>query len=214
MSVTRLSRRFLPALVCAVAVLVVSPLPAAAQEGFEGLCSLLRLQHRLELEDLELEVQHDETRLRVAEELYALVEGLWQNDIMERLPYMGVKHRRDAALVSLELSRQELERQHAIFDQYELACAPPSEEQRSSEGGGSIEEAFARYEVADCAVRELEVRAFEVDLEYYNEVLDASQSLRLNDVASRQQVLFAERDVEVTEQQLAQARRRVERCRQ
>ena len=54
--------------------------------------------------------------------------------------------------------------------------------------------------------------AFEVDLEYYQEILQSARDLRLNDIASRQQVLFAEQDVQLTLKQLGLARQRAARC--
>ena len=71
-----------------------------------------------------------------------------------------------------------------------------------------------RYRVADCAIRGLEVDLFEVDLAYEQEVLTSARNLRQSDIASVQQVLAAERAVELTRQQLELAHQRAERSQQ
>jgi hypothetical protein len=189
------------------------PPPAAAQEGFAGLCAVLLHQEQTELEDLALTAQQDQTRLGAAEEIFMLLDELWHNDLVERLPYLGVKHRRDVAALTLERTRQQEARQLAVLEQYRLACSVPSEQGQAAGNGGTIREA-ERYRAADCEVRTLDVAMFEVDLEYQQELLRSALSLRQNDVASRQQVLFAERDVELTQEELGLARRRAAACRQ
>jgi hypothetical protein len=191
---------------------LLSPFPAAAQTGFDGLCALFLQQERTELEDLELAVELDETRLAVAQEIFVLVDGLWQNDLFERLPYLGVKHRRDVAEISLERAHRRLDRQRAVVEQYRLACSGTAVQDPAAEGDADMEDLRLRYVEADCAVRALDVAAFETDLTYYQEVLRGARDLRLNDIASRQQVLFAEQDVQVTLDQLDQARQRTARC--
>lgn len=210
----RLSRRVVVTALCALTCAFFHPLPTVAQDGFSGLCPLFLQQQQTKLEDLELAIQMDETLMEVAEEIFVLVDGLWQNDLFERLPYLGVKHRRDVADISLQQARRRLGRQQAAVEQYRLACsAPPAQEQTSGDRR-ALEEAYERYLDSDCEVRALDVAAFEVDFEYHQELLNSALDLRRSDIASRQQVLFAERDVQLTLQQLEQARQRVARCRQ
>ncbi|MGD8328701.1 MAG: hypothetical protein PVJ49_04645 [Acidobacteriota bacterium] len=208
-----LRRLALPAL-GALACVLIPARPAAAQDALDGLCPVLLHQERIDLEDLELEVSAEETRLRVADELFVLVDEMWRNDLFQRLPYLGVKHRRDAARIALDRARQQLERQQAVVAQYSLACSDSSADGPPSDVPQTLEEALEQYLAADCAVRALDLQAYEVDLEYYREVAQSSRDLRSSDIASRQQVLFAEQDVELTEQLLAQAQQRVARCRQ
>ncbi len=210
----RLSRHFFMPTLCVLTCLLLRPPPVVAQEGFAGLCPLFLQQMQTEREDLELAVQTDETLLEVAEEIFVLVDGLWQNDLFERLPYLGVKHRRDVAEISLELARRRLGRQQTVVEQYSLACSAPPEQAQTADDRRALEEAHQRYLDADCEVRMLDVAVFEVDLEYHQEVLASARDLRQSDIASRQEVLFAERDVELTLQQLEQARQRTARCRQ
>jgi len=210
----RLCRRLVVTTLSALGCTLLLSLPAAAQEGIDGLCPLFLQQQQIELEDLELAVEADETRLQVAEEIFGLLDDLWRNEIAERLFYLGVKHNRDAAEVGLHRTRRLLERQQAVVEQYRLACSASSAPEQTADEERSIEAANRLYVDADCALRALDVEAFEVDLAYYEEVLASARDLRQNDVASRQQVLFAERDLQLTLQQLEQARQRVARCRQ
>ena len=204
--------RFVVMTLCSLTCLLLRPLPVVAQDGFTGLCPLFLQQMQTEREDLELAIQMDETLLDVAEEIFVLVDGLWQNDLFERLPYLGMKHRRDVAEISLERNRRRLGRQQTVVEQYSLACSAPSEQAQASDDRQALEEAHQRYIDADCEVRMLDVAMFEVDLEYHQELLKSALDLRQSDIASRQQVLFAERDVELTLKQLEQARQRTARC--
>ena len=210
----RLPRRFVVTSLCGLACMLLLPLPAVAQDGFAGLCPLFLQQGQMELEDLELAIQMEDTRLQVAEEIFVLMDGLYQNEIVERLPYLSVKNSRDVAAVGLELARRRVDRQQAAVEQYRLACSAPAEQERTSDERRTLEEAYERYLEADCEVRALDVTVFEVDLEYRQIILESSLDLRQNDIASRQDVLRAERDVQLTTQQLELARRRVARCRQ
>lgn len=205
-------RRIVTSSLCVIVCALAPATPAAAQEGLDGLCSLFLQQQTIEVEELEASAQMDETRLAVAEEVFFLLDGMWQNDLVERLPYVGGKYRRDVAAISLERTRAQLARQQAAVQQYRLACSAPAEGEPDPDAPETAEEAYAQYLVAECAVRTLEVAAFEIELEYQEELLRSSVNLRQNDIASRQQVLFDERDVDLTRVQLEQARQRTGRC--
>jgi len=194
-------RRIVTSSLCAIVCALAFAAPAAAQEGFDGLCSLFLQQQTIEVEDLEATVQMDETRLAVAEEVFFLLDGMWQNDLVERLPYRGGKYRHDVAAITLERTRAQLDRQRAAVQQYRLACSATSEGGQDADAADTAEAAYTRYMVAECAVRTLDV--------VLPQVHRASQQ---NDIASRQQVLFDERDVDLTRVQLEQARQRAGRC--
>jgi hypothetical protein len=69
-----------------------------------------------------------------------------------------------------------------------------------------------RYREADCKVRALDIAVVEVNLAHHRENLASVLDLRENDVASRQQVILAERDVELMLKRFEQARQRAARC--
>jgi len=162
--VLKLPRRLVVTTLCALTCVLLPAPPAMAQDGFDGLCPLFLQQERTELEDLELAVQLDETRLVVAEEIFFLLEGLWQNDLVGRLPYLSAKHRRDVAENGVELARRRIDRQQAAVEQYRLVCSAAPEHEQTSDDRRALEEAHQRYLDADCRVRTLDVTVFEIDL--------------------------------------------------
>ncbi len=195
---------------CALAVLLL-PGPAAAQEGFEGLCTMLLDQARVELEDLELAVQVHREEALLAEEVSEMADRLWQDGVLALVAPLGAQYRRDSARVVLELAERMVDRQRAVLDQHELACWDSATREVPAELG-TIDQARQRYLDADCAVRELEVALGGMDLEYQDEAMSRSRSLIQNDIVPRQQILFTERDVNVARYRLQVARQRAARC--
>ncbi len=200
------SRQFAAMALCALGCVSSGQLPVLAHDGLDPLCPFLLQERQIELDNLELAVQLDQTRLGVAEEVFVLLDGLWNNDAVERLAYLAGKHHRDTARVSLERARRRVERQQAVVEQYRLVCSTPVEEQLSS--------AYRRYRETDCEVRALDIKVIEINLEHHRENLASILDLLENEVASRHQVILEERDVELMQKQLEQARQRAARCRQ
>ncbi len=210
----RLSRQFVATALCAFNCVLLGQLPVMAHDGLAALCPFLLHERRTELDDLELAIQLDETRLELAEEIFVLFDGLWKNDLVERLLYLEANHHRDVAEVSLERARRRLARQQAVVEQYRLVCSAPLAQERAPDDRRALEQAYRRYLDADCEVRVLDVKVVEVNLGHHQENLKSALDLRENDIASRQQVLIAERDVELMLKQLEQARQRAARCQQ
>ncbi len=186
------------------------PSRATAQEGFAALCALLTHQAQVQLEDLELAVETDATRLAVDERIFGLLDELWENELIERLIYKAVKHRRDSSAISLRTSRYRAERQQAVLEQHHVACSTADHDDGTEHG--ALEQLQRDYDAAECAIRGLEVEQFQVDLEYQDEVLVSAQNLRQSDIASVQQLLTAQRDVDLTAQRLELATRRAAQC--
>lgn len=199
----------LPTALFALAGALLSPLPALAQGGFAELCPFFSQRNQDELDGLELSIELDKTRFLLAEEIFVLLEGLWQNDAVERLTYLEGRHHRDEAQVTLERARRRVERQHAVVEQYRLACSSGFAEEAASERQRALARAFQTYLEADCEVRSLDVAVVEVNLGHHQENLKSILELRASDIASRLQVLLAERDVELMKKELEQARRRL-----
>ncbi len=195
---------------CALMGLLLVPLPALTQDGFAALCPFFVQKNQDELDNLELAVELDETRLLLAQEIFVLLDGLWKNDAVERLTYLEGKHHRDAAEVTLERARQRVVRQHAVMEQYRLGCSAGFADEHAPQSQPALERAFQNYVEADCEVRALDVAVVEVNLEHHQENLKSILELRASEIASRLQVLLAERDVELMLKELAQARQR--RC--
>ncbi len=209
---SKLGRRFSTTALFALSCLLLGPFPIAAQHGLDELCPLLLFERETELDDLELAIQLDETQLALAEEIFVQKEGLWKNDTVESLIYLESKHHRDLAEVSLERARRRLERQEAVVEQYRLVCFAPSAGESAPDQTRAIEEAYQRYLRADCEVRVLDVAVVEVNLGHHQENLKGALNMQRNDIVSREQVMFAERDVEMMLTQLEKARQRAVHC--
>ncbi len=197
---------------CALNCVWLGQLPVLAHDGLVALCPFVLDEKQTELDDLELAVQLDQTRLELAEEIFVLLDGLWENDAVERLTYLEGKHHREVAKISLKRARRRLERQQAVVEQYRLVCSAPFAKERAPEKRRAIEQAYQRYLDSDCEVRALDVAVIEVNLEHHQENLKSALDLRENEIVSRQQVILAERDVELMLEQLEQARQRAARC--
>ena len=79
--------------------------------------------------------------------------------------------------------------------------------------GRSVDEAFRAYRETDCDLRGLNLEIAKVELVFRKEVRDSVLDLRKNDVATRQQVIAAERNVELVRQELENALARSQACR-
>ena len=214
MRLLKLPQPLLATALCALNGVLLAPLPALAQDGFAALCPFFVQETQNDLDDLELAIQLDETRLLLAEEIFVLLDGLWRNDAVERLTYLEGKHHRDVAEVSLERARQRLVRQHAVVEQYRLVCSAAFAKERAPAKQRALERAYQRYLEADCEVRALDVAVVEVNLGHHQENLKSMLELRANEIASHLRVLLAERDVELMLKELEQARQRSARCQQ
>ncbi len=208
----KLSRQFVATALCVLNCVLLSQFPVLAHDGLAALCPFFLHETQTELADLELAVQLDETRLELAEEIFVLLDGLWKIDAVERLTYLAVKHHRDVAKISLERARRRLERQQAVVEQYRLVCSALFSEERAPEKRRALEQAYQRYLDSDCEVRALDVAVIEVNLGHLQENLKSALDLRENEIVSRQQVILAERDVELMLKRLEQARQRAARC--
>ena len=185
--------------------------PAAAETILRADCRVVLEEERQELYAVALELDLARSELVAAEEVYGLLDRLWKNDATERLRYLSGKHQRDVASIGVERLGARLEQQEALIEQYRLICDAVK---RTEDDRGAIDRAWQRYRVAECEVYGRDVAMAEVDLAYRLEVLASFQDLREHDVATRQDIVYSERDVEMARKQLTQAKRLVDACRE
>jgi len=88
----------------------------------------------------------------------------------------------------------------------------PSDQRSVAQRRRALEQAYRRYREADCEVRALDISFAEVELEHLRENLASVRALRADDIASQQQVILAEYDVDLMLKQLEQAQQRAARC--
>ena len=105
-----------------------------------------------------------------------------------------------------------MKRQDALIEEYAIICSPPGDKQTEADRVARREEAHRRYLQADCHSIGKDLAIAEVDLAYHTEVLASINDLRENGVATRQDVIRAEEDVELALQRIRHHAPRVQAC--
>ncbi len=195
-------------ILCAVVVTGV----ATADETVPSICPLILHQERVDGEERELAVDLAESRLTAAAAIFTLVEELLENDAVERMVYLTVKHDHDVAEIELKRQRLLLKRKEAEIDQYASVCSPAGSDETEVDRRAAFDDARRRYLQADCHRIGKELAIAEVDLAYRNEVLASVRDLRKHAVATRQDVIRAELDVDMARKRVEGQRRRVQEC--
>ena len=180
---------------------------AIADIAEHPLCPLVQHQVRVDLEERELDIDLAISRSNAAEAIFSLADELWKDELIERLRYLAIKHEKDVSALQVQRRRLLLERQKAKRDVYSRYCAV------SGDGRAArIDEAQRRYEQADCHRIGKDLAIAEVDLVYLKEVLTSVTDLRENDVATRDDVIEAEKNVERARQRVEHHSPRVQAC--
>ncbi len=195
-------------ILCAVVVTGV----ATADETVPAICPLILHQERVDGEERELAVELAESRLTAATASFTLVEELLENDAVERMVYLTVKHDHDVAEIELKRQRLLLKRKEAEIDQYASVCSPAGSDETEADRRAGFDDARRRYLQADCHRIGKELAIAEVDLAYRSEVLASVRDLRKHAVATRQDVIRAELDVDMARKRVEDQRRRVQEC--
>jgi hypothetical protein len=196
--------------------LSVSAAPAATglQQPASLICQLVLEEERLERDDLDLNVRLTLSQMQAAERIHALLDDLWQKKAVERLLYLRGKHNREVTAIDHERARFMLERQDAALEQYRLVCeAFLGRETAGDKTRVAVDDALRKYRRANCDVLASDERRAGADLSYFEEVLLSVRDLRASDVGTEQDVILAERDVEMARTTQEQTRTRVARCR-
>jgi hypothetical protein len=198
-------------------LLTMLPLFAIDVEGAEGvndadqaICTLILYQERRDLDEWELGVDLAKTRLAAAESIFELVDALWKEDLIERFIHLTAQHERDVARIDVKRQALLVKRQEALTEQFASLCSGDG----SQETQTRREEAYRRYLQADCHRTGKDLAIAEVDLAYLSEVLESVHDLRENDVATRQDVIRAEEDVENARRRVEHYAPRVNACKQ
>ena len=202
----------MPPLITICGLLILGSGAAAEETILRADCRLVLEEERQQRDAVALELDLARSELVAAEEVFGLLDRLWEVDATERLRYLSGKHQRDRASIGVERLGRLLEQQEALLEQYRLICDAGGSKEQTEEERNAIDRAWRRYRVAECKARGHDVAVAEVDLAYRLEVLASFRDLREHDVATRQDIVYSERDVEMARKQLAQAKRLVETC--
>ena len=181
---------------------------AAADEVDHAVCALILHEERGDVEDAELAVDLAESHLAAAESIFELVDALWKEELIERLNYLFAKHRIDVAVIDVKRRALLLERQEALIEHLEIICSPPGDKKDKVQ----LDAAHRRYLQADCLSIGKNLAIAEIELAYASEVLAGYRDLRENGVATAQDVILREEDVETARRQIAHYTQRVQAC--
>jgi hypothetical protein len=201
-------------LISAFALLVTSLGPALAQELPQPMCRLMIDEENMELLDARIAVSLARSAFTTYEEVFGLIEQLWQADAIQRMKYVQAKYDRDAAKLTLEQADLILQRQEILLEQYGMICDRSGSAESKRGRARRIEEAYLRYRTADCETIAKEIEIAETNLKFDREWLQSILDLRTGEVATKVDVLLAELEVEQEEKRLTDAKRRTDGCRQ
>ena len=191
----------------------LAPATAATADTIEHpLCVLILHQERVELEERELAVDLALSRSNAEESIFALVDALWKDDLIERIGYLTAKHNKDVAVIHVKRRELLLKRQDALIEQLASICPPSGDREIEVDRGARREDAHRRYLQADCHRIGKDLAIAEVDLAYLTEFLANVKDLRENDVATRQEVIRAEEQVELARKRVEHQVPRVQAC--
>ncbi len=194
-------------------LLMLGMLPLIADDSAQPICRMQLHEEGVELTDAALEMDLSRSNLAAFEQIFKLIEGLRKIDGVDRMSYLRAKYDRDAARLSLEKADLILRRQSALIEQYRLICDGGNANLPADERGRALETSHRRYLQADCDAQAKAIEVADVNLTFNREWLASILDLRRGSVATAQDVIRAELDVEREEKSLADAKRRVEVCR-
>ncbi|NIM00582.1 MAG: hypothetical protein GTN89_06885 [Acidobacteria bacterium] len=182
-------------------------LPANADMVEHPLCPIVQHQIQVNLEDRESDVALAESRLEATRAIFDMAEKLNKDGLIERIRYLAFKYENDTATIDLERRRLLLERHKAQRDIYVAFCSHSGDERRTR-----IQAAQRRYEQTDCRRLGEDLAIAEIDLAYQKEVLTSVKDLRENNVATLDEVILAELDVEQARQRVEHYSKRARAC--
>jgi hypothetical protein len=202
-------------LACSFLLLAAGASALATPQGGPLVCELVLAEERLERDDLELNVQLMLSEREAAAKIFDLVEALWKNEAIQEIVFLRAKHERDATRIDHDRARHALEQKEASLEHLAAACeAPGGSGSKADTARRKAEKAFERYRLASCEVLADDERRAATDLLFSEALLESVRDLRANNVATEQDVILAQRDVEKVSKRLEQSHRRVESCRE
>ena len=201
-------RQVAPHFLCA---LIVSSVTTAAVD-VHPICPLVLHQEQVNREERELAVDLAVSHLAASESIFTLVDQLWKDDAVERMVYLTVKHDHEVAEIEVRRQRLLLKRQEAVVEQYTSVCSPAGAEETAAGRPARLDEARRLYLQVDCHRIGKDLAIAEVDLTYLSELLASVRDLRKHEVATRLDVIRAERDLEMARKRVDHQGRRVQEC--
>ena len=177
------------------------------------ICDVALNEERSDRKDAELELDVSRSTVAAYRQIYELLEGLWAADAIDRMSYLHGKYDYESAKLTLERAELIVAREKAEEQQYRLICGEPAAGESAADRARALERASKEYYKADCDQWAKAIEVARVNLGFNRQFLASVLDLREGQVATRQDVILAELDVEREQKRLADAERRTEACR-
>lgn len=194
-----------------VSALVGSSVTTAG-EGVLPICSLALHQEEVNRVEQELAVDLAASRLAAAESVFNMADQPREAEGVERMVYRKIKHERDVAEIEVKRQRLLLMRQEAEVELYVSICSPLGSDETTADRQTGRDEALRRYLQVDCHRIGKDLAIAEIDLTYLSEVLANVRELREHNEATNQDVIHAERDIEMAAKRVDHHGQRVRLC--
>jgi hypothetical protein len=186
--------------------------PTLAVDASGPWCRLVLYQEQVRREDVALDLDLARSREVAAAEVFVLLEGLLEVEAVQELVYLAGKHERDATRLETERHELALRRQEDAVDQLRVICDSLNDGEMTDEERRAVDEEFLGYRRVDCSERERRAAIAHVHLEYRQAVLESFRDLRESDVATKQDIIISERNVDLARKRLEDLKGRATSC--
>ena len=189
----------------AVVVFLIAQIsePAAAATATTQTCALLVSEARFDLDDLR-EREHLATiRLAADQAIFELIEPLWEARSIERLRFLAAKYDRDRARLSVRRAAVASSRAAAKLEVLEGGCEITSATGEKSPDG---------FEALGCELVRKRKEMAALNLTYRKEVLESTEQLRRLELATAQELIQAQYDLDLAKSRLRSHTSRLSEC--
>jgi hypothetical protein len=200
-------------LLLAVLLVIAGATPASAQNYPAPVCEVVIYEELSELADARIAHDLAKTDFAAYEKIFDMIKGLYDAKTIPDMDYIKAKYDRDSSKLKLDKTELILERQGALVDQYRLICNGTMSDSGTQDRAKAIRKAHLHYRRADCDALAKGIEIAANNLDYNRQYQQKIVKLRQEKFATNTQVVLADRDVELEEKSLADAKSRTEACR-
>ena len=177
--------------------------PAAAETAATQTCSLLVSEARFDLEDLREQEHLTTIRLAADQAIFELIEPLWKAQSIERLRFLAAEYDRDRARLSVRRAAVATNRAAAKLEVLEGGCEIASTSGEKSPDG---------FEALGCELVRKRKDMAALNLTYRKEVLEGTEQLRRLELATAQELIQAQYDLDLAKSRLRSHASRLSEC--
>ena len=186
---------------------------ASGDRRLDLVCPLLEHERQRDLENYELLLGLVQSEYLSRGKVFEMVEKLWAVRSIEKEVYLDYRRLRDRTKVRVDRMRAQIAQQKSIVDQYELTCGQLRGEAKVGENEDRINELHNQYRRIDCELLDRDVEIAEIDFEYDEEILHATQILVESNIKTKFELVLEEFDLRQSKARVKGFRRRASACR-